>query len=80
MENRSSPERLHGMIMAQSALLFAVIRTTSPERLPWLRQAVEEESEAAMAHMLQSGASDATLDALERQLSAQKAFLDTFRP
>lgn len=80
MENNSSPDRLHGMFLAQSTLLFALIRTLTPEKFELLKESYRQESESGTAHMLQARASDALVDAFQDQIEAQRAFLHSFRP
>lgn len=80
MENKSSPDKLHGMLLAQSTLLFALIRTLSPEKFELLKEAYHQEAEAGTAHVLQAPASDALVDAFQVQVEAQRAFLHSFRP
>lgn len=80
MKNATSPDRLHGMLMAHSALMFSLIRTMSPTQLELLKQAHSEESQALMAHLLNSGASEPLVEAADVQLQSQASYLDSFQP
>lgn len=75
----SSADRVHGMLIAQSALLHALIRTLSPTQLELLKHAHFEESEAASSHVLNSQASDALVDALRSQVLADAEYLKLLR-
>lgn len=80
MENRSSPDRVHGMLMAQSALLFALIRTLSPEQLELLKVAYHEESENGLALILNASCPEPLREGFQSQLEAQLALLNSFQP
>lgn len=75
----SSAEKVHGMLIAQSALLYALIRTLSPEKLERLTQEHLEESEAALSHTLNTQASDELVDALRSEVLANADYLKLLR-
>src|SRR5690606_27011762 len=68
MDNKSHPDKLHGILIAHSAFLFAIVRTLSPVRLEAFKAAYSVEANALMAHMLHSDASDALLSSLQTQI------------
>lgn len=79
MENHASPDRVHGMLVAHSALLFALVRTLECDKLEQLLVAYAEESEATTAFIHNLPCSETMRDAFQVQLNSQLSLLNSYR-
>lgn len=62
MENRSSPERLHGMIIANASLLRSLVAVLPLEALQALLPELERDAESGRVFFVNSDAPEALLD------------------
>jgi hypothetical protein len=70
MEQRSSPERLHGMVIANASLLRSLVAVLPLEALQALLPELERDTEAGRTFLVGSAAPDELLDAHDKE--AQK--------
>lgn len=66
MENLSSPERLHGMIIANASLLKSLVAVLPLEALQALLPELERDTESGRVFFVNSTASEEILDGYEK--------------
>lgn len=66
--------------MAQGALMLAIIRTFSPEKLELLQLAYHEEAENGLALVLNSQCSEPLREGFQAHIEAQATILNSYLP
>jgi hypothetical protein len=64
---KTSPEKLHGLLIAQAALLLSLIEALPPDTTAFLERILDSELELAKITLLNERCSDATIEAFEDQ-------------
>lgn len=75
MEQRSSPERLHGMLIANASLLRSLVAVLPLEALQVLLPELERDTEAGRTFLVSSAAPDDLLDAHDKEAQQNLDFV-----